>query len=809
MTYEMQVRSRQENLPEMANPFGPLSVENATPDGIFIKIHRLLRGRYLWAFSLAIILGGAGAFLGFKSRKPIYIASGYIHIKPFVETLMGENRRDNVSYNTFRQLQVSLLTQQRIIDMALASDEWNALGRKGSNEDIYRDFLDSFNAVAPINNENIIVSFADAKPEACTAAVEGVLKAYRSIYIEEREKDRATRKNQLNEMKNIITAERDARRDAIKKSAMEYGFDDLGPLWNSKFNELDKTNNQISEYESKLLILNSQMESTGNQSVKKTPKDMTPEDIARTDSRMMNFLAARHDAESRMELLKKQGIGTKNKIYIEAESNYELRSKDVEDYARQWRSAFADDDPLASDPMGKAKMMIEKALKQERDRKTLLDDETKRIGTRKYEIEQLKEEMEERNIKLKDINKRIEELDMENKTEGRVEIMPQGRNRYSSRAMVQQDARYRYAAAGGAAGFFLAFGLVAMIGLVNSRFNYLDDARTTARLPLLGILPELPDDLADPEQASVASHCVHQIRTLLQIGREAEKRVFAVTSPASGAGKTSLTLALGVSFAAANSKTLIIDCDIVGGGLTARVETIIRRKIGQIFTKSGLISPQQLETALRLARNSQRKLGEILVDLNYLAPEDVDRALSMQDEIHVGLLDALAGEPIEDCVAETGIQGLSILPLGSAMPGDVSRLSPAAINNLLIRARERFDIVLVDTGPVPGSLEASTVATSADAVVLVVSRGEHRPMTEKSIKHLVDIGASIAGMVFNRARSQDMEFETTASRITSVNRSGRGQSMPRQADFNDPRFGPIASAVTGGSHNTKNPEKKS
>jgi Mrp family chromosome partitioning ATPase len=180
----------------------------------------------------------------------------------------------------------------------------------------------------------------------------------------------------------------------------------------------------------------------------------------------------------------------------------------------------------------------------------------------------------------------------------------------------------------------------------------------------------------------------------------------------------------------------------------------------------------------------------------------------MQDEIHVGLLDALAGESIEDCVAETGIQGLSILPLGSAMPADVSRLSPAAIKNLLNRARERYDIVLIDTGPVPGSLEASTVASAADAVVLVVSRGEHRPMTEKSIRHLTDIGASIAGMVFNRARTQDMDFETTASRITSMNRTGRAQSMPRQADYNDPRFGPVASAVTGGSHNPKSPDKK-
>ena len=95
----------------------------------------------------------------------------------------------------------------------------------------------------------------------------------------------------------------------------------------------------------------------------------------------------------------------------------------------------------------------------------------------------------------------------------------------------------------------------------------------TDHLPLLGILPRLPDQLSDPEQAAVAAHCIHQIRIMLQVVRiRIAGEVFMVTSAATGDGKTSLTMALGLSFAASGSKTLVIDCDMVGQGLTHRLK---------------------------------------------------------------------------------------------------------------------------------------------------------------------------------------------------------------------------------------------
>src|SRR5258708_17517318 len=51
-----------------------------------------------------------------------------------------------------------------------------------------------------------------------------------------------------------------------------------------------------------------------------------------------------------------------------------------------------------------------------------------------------------------------------------------------------------------------------------------------------------------------------------------ERKVYMITSASAGDGKTSLTMALGLSFAASGSRTLVIDSDMVGQGLTARLK---------------------------------------------------------------------------------------------------------------------------------------------------------------------------------------------------------------------------------------------
>ena len=129
-----------------------------------------------------------------------------------------------------------------------------------------------------------------------------------------------------------------------------------------------------------------------------------------------------------------------------------------------------------------------------------------------------------------------------------------------------RDPRQKWALIGGSAGFGLPLCLLIGLGLIRRRYDFSDETEWDIGLaaPLLGVLPDLREsDTA--ERRSAAARCVHQIRVLLGAwsGRR-RSSVYLVTSTTAKEGKTSLTMSLGLSFAASGARTLVIDCDLVG-----------------------------------------------------------------------------------------------------------------------------------------------------------------------------------------------------------------------------------------------------
>jgi Mrp family chromosome partitioning ATPase len=165
----------------------------------------------------------------------------------------------------------------------------------------------------------------------------------------------------------------------------------------------------------------------------------------------------------------------------------------------------------------------------------------------------------------------------------------------------------------------------------------------------------------------------------------------------------------------------------------------------------------------------------------------------------VGLLDVVAGEPLDECVSGAGVSGLFVLPVGSARAMHVGKLSPHAVRALLEEAKKEFDVVLVDTGPVLGSLEASILAPAVDGVVLTVSRGEQRPLARRSMDHLISTGARILGVVFNRAYGYDVLSSRFSSSTSTRLLSRAAQESPGSAEDLAARLGPVGSAVANAS----------
>ncbi len=756
------------------------------------RIHLLLRGRYKWAMALAMVGAACGAVLGWRAGNKLHMSIGQIRVVPVLPTILKQLDENGpmAMFDQFVETQTQLIHSQRVMDMAMENEGWQAM-RRGNSVEAAAEFSKSLTVSR--RGELINVHFADLDPTATQAAVKAVIDAYNKIHIEGDVKSGEKRLELLQAMLTNLQSDLGAKRQQILALSQQLATGDLEATYQAKTTDLNKIDSERNELELKLAQVATVLPTTRPAAAPAPTqaRELTMEDLEMRFPAIARALEVKRDAERRLKEARANGRMENHPEIKEYKNRIAAATEEAEDAAKKARRLIdqglvtASAGPI-SDADNPDKIRTRLALVTElyeKKRKEVME-----LSLQRVKVEELKQQEEVTKSNLAEVRTRIDQLSVESKMTGRITLISDG-----DRPFVFKDDRTTLAGAGGIGGIGLGFGIVLLIGLMDRRFRSPEDARASmSSNPMLGILPNLPDDLADPAQAALTAHFVHQIRTLLQIWEGSrEKQVFSITSPVSGTGKTSLTLALGVSFAAADSKTLVIDCDVIGGGLTARANTIVRRKIGRILTKEGLVTENQLAEALKLASGNRARLGEVLVELGYLKEEDVASALVAQQKASVGLLDVIGGETLEDCVAETGIPNLSILPLGSATAQHASKLSPLAVRRVIDACRKRYDTILIDTGPVPGSLEASVVAAQVDGVILCVSRGEQRPLAEKSVQHLLSIGAKVAGVVFNRAKSEDMTVYSTTLR-TSMPQDGSAMGGGVEQSS---RFGPMARAV--------------
>lgn len=670
---------------DLSRSDGPSAPEAGNPLRLALLA---LRGRWIWAVSLAILLGGPAGVAGWRAGSPKYLGHAELHIDANTEDyglLAGENRPAE-NYDSFADMQVEFLRSPRVVDKALDSDEWRALGRAIS-QDAVNGFIGRLQVTR--KGEIVTVELPDSDATAATVGVQMVLKAYQDLYT-----DRETQR---------------------VKASIDFLMAELGRTQN----KLEALNNQIAD----------KMQEQGYANF--GPDDLGPvvlqkmADISALELRLVEVQEQRELADA--DLQQKQADP------ISPEVDWKKRELDAAKKAAEM-----------------AKLTEQRLLSIRTDEYKKLDDVTKL----KHDIHDLQDQSDKERQKRDEIQRSMDMRNALTRAPGRISVLlpPEKPTHPAS------DSRPIYAAAGGAGGVVLGFASVLLIGLLNRRIRgFRDLGSAWEPKDLLGLLPQMPEGLEDPAQAAAANHCVNHIRTRLQLWYgDLPQLVLAITGASAGVGKTSLTLTLGMSFAAARSRTLLIDFDLQGGDLSARVGATRRPKLGRLLLKTGQLKRAQLNEALRTASSLGLRLGETLVTLGYLREADVAAALDAQAQQSVGVLDALDDETLADYVVDGGIPNLHILPLGNATMDDGGRVSPLAIQRLVDAARAEYDVVLIDTGPLPGSSEGSAAAAVADGVVLTVSQGEDRARLQVCLAHLRTIRASLAGVVFNRATAKDI-----------------------------------------------------
>lgn len=205
--------------------------------------------------------------------------------------------------------------------------------------------------------------------------------------------------------------------------------------------------------------------------------------------------------------------------------------------------------------------------------------------------------------------------------------------------------------------------------------------------------------------------------------------------------------------------------------------------------KRGLVDPSQpsaepfrnLRLALELRRDTRRGNvvvftsanpgeGKSTVAANYalIAALNQQRVLLIDGDLRhpalhetfrvpraPGVVDVLGGEPISAATRRVRSLGqLDLLPAGRAVPGVGDLMSSTRMHEFVESMAANYGLVVIDTPPVLNVSDAASVATHADAdVVLVVDRRGRRRAVTRALRELELVGANVVGIVLNHEGS--------------------------------------------------------
>ena len=261
-----------------------------------------------------------------------------------------------------------------------------------------------------------------------------------------------------------------------------------------------------------------------------------------------------------------------------------------------------------------------------------------------------------------------------------------------------------------AAGLLLALGVAFLVDYLDQSIK--TDEDLTERLGLLPLahIPFAPARRGRRGEVSILSHDVaateayKTLRTsLLFSSVDRDVHVIVVTSALPREGKSRTAANLAVALAEAGYRTLLIDCDF-------------RR-------------PSQNRIWARLDANGVTNL-------------------ILQDRSEGEVV-----RKIED------VPNLWVLPVGPIPPNPSELLGSHRMRELLMKFRQAFTYLVIDTPPVTAVSDASIMAAAADATVLVAEqRRTTIPLLRTTKQSLDRVGARIIGVVVNKVREQSGEY---------------------------------------------------
>ena len=704
------------------NESGMSEAQNQGNQNLWSLLDDRLRGRWLYSFLLGFILAGGCGAAGYFLTTPKFESSAMIRVVPRLSPILSETPETAPIYNytMYMQTQAALIRSTRTIEEALRNPAVRQFPIARDPDAV--KLIESGLSVSQGRGELINVTYAADEAAEAQAIVNAVVDSYHRLFGRMDDIDEKIRP--LEARRGRLTGELTARRADLQAlpSVRRYGTSSISTLFQSKWTELQRIRSEIAAWDLELAVLRSAVTPVGEDGVEITEASLTDAQLEALDPDIGRLRAEQQRLKSDLDRMSLR-LGDQHRsllaVQLELES-VERRLAQAEDEARAMWSTRDRTGPVTpvGNVAGRDPEQIQRRLGLLREWEATLREELQLINSDLQRAQDLDMASQQIQRDIAEIEERLKSIriEAERPQDGRIIVVSEGAlPRNPSR-----DRRIRLGAMAAMAGFGSAFALFFVIGTLDRRAFRSAQIRLSTGQRCLGVLPDLGRSLDDPETSEMAAHCVHQIRNLIEAVRApGESHVLTVSSPFQGDGKTSTALALGFSYATAGNRTLVLDCDLIGRGMTRQL---------------GLVGHPGLKEALRHGRADGEITTTVTDDL-YAMP--------------VGVESSFGGEAVRT--------------------RDVAKL--------FAQLRQEFDMIIVDTGPILGSLESLPASSASDSVVLVMRRGRQRTRLEECLSYLESVGATCLGVILNCAARSDCNRYVSESSIEAEVTASRGRKQ--------------------------------
>jgi capsular exopolysaccharide synthesis family protein len=253
----------------------------------------------------------------------------------------------------------------------------------------------------------------------------------------------------------------------------------------------------------------------------------------------------------------------------------------------------------------------------------------------------------------------------------------------------------------------LALGVLVAVGLAlfDTRIRTAKDLPAGDDLAVLGTVPQIRKGAPDPQ---LMTESYRRIRTNLQfLDVGSPVRSFVVTSSVPDEGKTTTSIGLAHALAERGSRVLLVDADLRRPSLADRL---------------GLEGAAGLSTVL------------------------------------IGRAD------LEDVVQPVGPPRFAVLTAGDLPPNPGRLIEADAMEQLVRRAREAYDVVIFDVPPLLPVTDGALLARRTQgAVVVARARKVRRAQLTDALASLDAIGAPVLGLIATGVSRKDHDFDSYAA----------------------------------------------